>query len=235
MKFWRSLLATLILLGVLFAPISFILPVNAQEGQVTLNPTDDAYTDGYNVNTNYGSAPTLKASSMLYRTWLKFDLSTIPEDAFGITAILELYTSYGGVIEPSEVVAFMVLTDFNNVWSEDTITQDNTPHDASAYAELSSDFVGNDETWYEWLVTEAVVNATANNATAVTIVMRHPLPSEILPTIFTSKEGSLTKKPKLTISWEGIIPEFPSFLIPPLFMMATLLVVIIYRRRSFGS
>jgi len=231
MKFWKSLSAILMLLGVLVAPISFILPVTAQEGQVTLNPTDDAYTDGNNVNTNYGSAPTLKASSMFYRTWLKFDLSTIPEDAFGITAILELYTYYGGVIEPSEVVADLVLTDFNNFWSEDTITQDNTPHDASAYAELGSDFVGNDETWYEWLVTEAVVNATSNNATVVTIVMRHPIGWEILPTIFTSKEDSLTKGPKLTVSWEGIIPEFPAFLILPLFMATTLLAVIIIRRK----
>lgn len=111
MKFWINLFATLLLLGIIIAPISFILPVNAQPGQVTLSPTDDAYTDANNVHTNYGSETTLKASAMLYWTWLKFDLSTIPEDAFGITAILELYTSYGGVIEPRDVVALLMVLD----------------------------------------------------------------------------------------------------------------------------
>jgi len=215
------------LVGVLVAPIGFILPVNAQAGQVTLSPTDDAYTDAYNVHTNYGSETTLKASMMLYWTWLKFDLSTIPEDAFGITAILELYTSYGGVIEPRDVVAWlMVLNNFT--WSEDTITQANMPHDASAYAVLDTDYVANEETWYEWLVTEAVVNATANNATAVTIVMRHPEGWETPPMSFDSKEASLTKKPKLTVFWEGI-PEFPSFLILPLFMIVSVLVITIHK------
>jgi len=217
----------MIIIGILVLPTALIPLVNAQAGQVTLNPTDDAYTDANNVHTNYGSETTLKASAMLYWTWLKFDLSTIPEDAFGITAILELYTSYGGVIEPRDVVAYACM----HAWSEDTITQANMPHDASAYAVLDTDYVSNEERWYEWLVTEAVVNATANNATAVTIVMRHPVGWETPPMSFDSKEASLTKKPKLTVFWEGIIPEFPSFIILPLFMVATLLAVILYRRK----
>jgi len=168
---------------------------------------------------------------MLYWTWLKFDLSTIPEDAFGITAILELYTSYGGVTDPRDVIASLILNNFNNSWSEDTITQANMPpNPASAYVELDTDYVANDETWYEWLVTEAVVNATANNATAVTILMRHSLSGwETPPMSFNSKEASYTKIPKLTVSWEGIIPEFPSFLILPLFMIVSVLVITIHK------
>jgi len=44
---------------------------------------------------------------------------------------------------------------------------------------------------------------------------------------FNSKENG-KRIPKLTVSWEGIIPEFPFFLILPLFMTATLPVVIVY-------
>lgn len=36
----------------------------------------------------------------------------------------------------------------------------------------------------------------------------------------------------LVIDETGIVPEFPSFLILPLFMMATLLAVVVYKKRS---
>jgi len=61
----------MIIIGILVLPTALIPLVNAQAGQVTLNPTDDAYTDANNVHTNYGSETTLKASAMLYWTWLK--------------------------------------------------------------------------------------------------------------------------------------------------------------------
>jgi len=215
-------------LGILLTPITFVSQVQAQEGTVVLNPTDDAYTYGNLPNANYGSEPILKAGGF-YDAWLKFDLSAIPEGAIGITALLELYTSYDGVTEPRDVVACLILNNFNNSWSEDTITAANAPP-LSGDVELDTDYVANDETWYEWIVTEAVVNATANNATAVTIFMRHPYGLMTPPMSFNSKEATSTKIPKLTVSWTAI-PEFPSFLILPLFMIATLLAVIVYRRK----
>jgi len=221
MKTFVGVLAIFMLL----AP-SFVAAVKAQGGQVTLNPTDDTYVDRYGAShSNYGSSEMLKVCLVHYWTLLKFDLSSIPEGALGITAALELYTTYNGVTTTHDVIACLVL---NNSWSEATLIGEDIIPDGR---ELDTEYVANNETWYEWIVTEAVLNATANNATAVTILLRYSYGMDAPSVSFRSKEASLTKKPKLTVSWTGIIPEFPSFLILPLFMIATLLAAIVYRRK----
>jgi len=225
----RDAVAIMIFMGILVLPITVIPLVKAQEGVIILNPIDDAYTDGSRSNSNYGSELKLKTLGW-YLTWLKFNLSTIPEGAFGFTAILELYTTLDGITKPHDVVARLILD--NSWWTEETITAHNCPNYITSI-ELDIDYVANDETWYEWIVTEAIMNATANNTTTVTILVRCPYGPQPSTTIsFTSKEASLTKQPKLTIFWEGIIPEFPSFLILPLSMIATLGIVIMHTMRT---
>ena len=55
---------------------------------------------------------------------------------------------------------------------------------------------------------------------------------EVEPVVsFVSKEGSITKIPKLTITWTDVIPEFPS-LIMPLVMVATTAVSLIVKKRA---
>mgnify|MGYP001050437448 CR=1 FL=1 len=193
---------TFILLIGIICTACFVMPVTASGGQVILNPTDDTYINMDMVDSNYGSSTKLKVCLAHYWTWLKFDLSSIPEDALGITAELELYTSYDGVTDPHTVVACLILNDFNNSWSEDTLTSRNHPPYPDD-VELDIDYVANDETWYEWIVTEAVVNATANNATAVTILMRYPWGTDAPAVSFNSKEAG-KKIPKLTIEWSAI-------------------------------
>jgi hypothetical protein len=162
-----------------------------------------------------------------YLTWLKFDLSTIPKGAVGINALLELCTTYNGVASPHFVVACSNL--LNNSWSEATLTGDNALWWVDV--ELDSDYVANNEVWYEWNVTQAVVNATTSNATDVTIIMTYPLPEEAVSIAFISKEASSTKAPKLTVSWTDAIPEFPPLLILPSFMIATLVAVLMMKRK----
>jgi len=222
MRRFENSKTTAILLIIVFILSNFPLHAHAQGGMVILNPTDDAYLD--EIDTNYGSEPVLKVS-LSYLSWLKFDISTVPEGAFGIKATLELYTTYMGVPEPRNVIACLNL---NNTWSEDTITMGNAPW--SGGEELDSDYVASDETWYEWDITEAVVNATANNTTAVTIELRHPWGLMVPHMSFNSKEA-LKKIPKLTVSWTDVIPEFPSVIILPLFMTATLIATIVQRRK----
>ena len=123
----------------------------------------------------------------------------------------------------------------SNSWSEATLTGDNAFNGFyMGDVELDTDYVANNEVWYEWNVTQAVVDATTSNSTDVTIIMRYPYPEDATSLAFISKEASLTKAPKLTVSWTDIVPEFPSFLILPLFMTATLLAVIVYRRKYAG-
>jgi len=229
MKTSLAVLAVAMLLVTSFVSIHVAF-ANAQGGQVTLNPTDDTYIRAESPDSNQGSSEVLKASLYYYWTWLKFNLSSITEGALGITAVLELYTTYNGVTTPHAVVACLVL---NNSWSESTLTAGNAPW--SDDVELDTDYVVNVETWYEWNVTEAVVNATASRAGAVTTLMRYPWGIEAPSVSFNSKEASMTKKPKLTISWIDNIPEFPSPLILPLFIIAALLVVTVYRKKEKPS
>jgi hypothetical protein len=153
----------------------------------------------------------------------------VPEGAIEITAVLELYTTYDGVTDPHNVVACIVLNNFNNSWSEATLTCRNMPYQDDL--ELDTEYVVNNETWYEWVVTQAVVNAIANKTTAVTILMKYSWGMDAPSVSFNSKEASLMKTPKLTISWTDVVPEFQPLLILPLFMIATLLAVIVYKRK----
>jgi hypothetical protein len=223
------------LLAAFFVQIASVAVVKAEGGQVILKPTDDTYISPLNNPTaNYGSSQRLRVSLVYYLTWLKFDLSTIPKGAVGISALLELCTTYNGVASPHFVVACLALLNktASNSWSEANLTGDSDLNGLyMGDVELDTDYVVNNEVWYEWNVTQAVVNATASNATDVTIIMRYPYPEEATSLAFNSKEASSTKAPKLTVSWTDAIPEFPPILILPSFMIATLVAVLMMKRK----
>jgi len=229
MKAFFAPLAIITILITSFVPVTFAATTEAQGGQVTLKPTDDTYINMDKIDSNYGSSEKLRVCLAHYWTWLKFDLSSVPEGAIEITAVLELYTTYDGVTDPHNVVACIVLNNFNNSWSEATLTCRNMPYQDDL--ELDTEYVVNNETWYEWVVTEAVVNAIANKTTAVTILMKYPWGMDAPSVSFNSKEASVTKFPKLTISWNDVVPEFSSFAILPIFMIMTLFAVRIYKRK----
>jgi hypothetical protein len=223
------------LLTAFFVQITSVAVVKAQGGQVILKPTDDTYVAFMNPAANYGSAQMLRVCLAHYWTWLKFDLSTIPKGAVGISALLELCTTYNGVASPHFVVACLALLNktISNSWSEATLTGDNAFNGFyMGDAELDTDYVANNEVWYEWNVAQAVVNATTSNATDVTIIMRYPYPEDATSLAFNSKEASSTKAPKLTVSWTDAIPEFPPILILPSFMIATLVAVLMIKRKQ---
>jgi len=93
------------------------------------------------------------------------------------------------------VVACLILNNFNNSWSEDTITANNHPP-YPGDVELDTDYVSNDEILYEWIVTEAIVNATANNATAVTMTHENSLGTSNTNDFIHFKRSFFYKKPK---------------------------------------
>jgi Na+/alanine symporter len=47
-------------------------------------------------------------------------------------------------------------------------------------------------------------------------------------------EGRALAQTAVTLQSNNVVPEFPSILILPLFMIPTLLAVIIYKKRSLG-
>ena len=227
-EMWKlnySRIAALLLIITLTSS-SLTLCARGQAGAVVLNPTDDAHTDGNYPNANHGSESILKAGGF-HDAWLKFDLSSVPELAIGITATLELYTTWDGVPEPWGVVVDSVSSG-GNFWSEDTITSANAPFE-HVDGELDTDYVASNSTWYEWAVTEAVENATAQSVSEVTFLLRQPWGLITPHRTFNSKEAG-KRIPKLTVSWEDIIPEFPSFTVLPILMLAAIAVTVAYKK-----
>jgi hypothetical protein len=194
----------LIFIGIIVLTIAQIPVIQAQGGTITATLTDDTYYDMVwgGPNPVNGLLTTLKAG-LATMTFLKFDLSSIPDGAVGITAVLELYTTYDGVPYPHPVAAYPLE---NTTWNEY-----DPPEEVYTFAMeyLDAEYVAHNETWYEWVVTDKVVGALSNSSDLVSFVMSYTEsggPSDTPKVTFTSKEGSITRMPKLTISWTSVTP-----------------------------
>jgi hypothetical protein len=214
---------------------------SAQVGEVTLKATDDTYVDSSNPNSNYGEQNYLQITNYnseinsAYESivWLRFNLSSVPDGALIDGATLQLRTSS---VNGSFNVNAYSGSDFLSVsaivvWTELTLTYFSMP----SYNTTSMDsvLVGTSGQWYNWSVVDAVRYALNSTGRTVTMVLFDPSPHGLLSSIsFNSKEFSISDyAPALTVHWSGIVPEFPTFLVLPLFMMAALLSVIVRRKK----
>jgi len=216
--------------------------VSAQVGEVTLKPTDDTYVDSSSPNSSYGEQSYLQITNYnseinsAYESivWLKFNLSSVPDGAVIDGATLRLRTS--STTGSFNVNAYSG-SDFLNVsgvvsWTELTLTYSNMP--SYNTTSMGSVFVATNNQWYNWSVVDAVRDALNSTPRTATMILLDPSPSGIVSSIsFNSKEFSISDyAPTLTVHWSGVVPEFPTFLILPLFMATTLLAVIVYKEKS---
>jgi hypothetical protein len=191
-------------------------------------------------NSNYGGQTHLDIEYFIIGTppyqltyidivWLKFNLSSVPDGAVVDVATLQLYTVTAG--ETFDVHTYSCSY---NSWTELSLTYSNMP--SYNTTSMDSALVAAGYQWYNWSVVDAVTNALSSHSSAVTVVMNEPSPHSPFSNVwFDSKEepAQVTDySPKLTVHWSEVVPEFPTFLILPLFMIATLLLVMIYKKRS---
>lgn len=110
----------------------------------------DAYVRSRNPINNYGSAQNLKVQGYqgdLYRTWLKFDISSIPSNVAITSAQLNLYVS------TNYQARSYVLQHSNTVsWTENGITWNNQPTSFSSSRSANAPTGG----WMSWDVTPDV-------------------------------------------------------------------------------
>ena len=240
--FVREIVVVLVL-GLVLVPTLSIKTVNAQAGEVTLKPTDDTYVDSSNPNSNYGEQNYLQITNYNSEingnethesiVWLKFNLSAVPDGAVIDGSTLQLRTSSG---DGSFNVNAYAGSDLLNVsaivsWSELTLTYSNMP--SYNMTSMDSVLVEASGQWYNWSVVDAVRDALNSTARTVTTVLFDPSPHGLLSAIwFDSKESSISDyAPTLTVRWSGVVPEFQSFLILALFMMATLVAITVCRKK----
>ncbi len=223
------------ILAVIFTlTATLILPVNAQGGSITATLTEDTYYDFFYAqqpyNKTYTWLETTFKVSLRYTSFLKFDLSSIPNGAEDIMAVLELYTAVDGVPISHSV----------EVWSHNDITWDEevrlpSPDYEHNTKKLDTTWVASSERWYEWNVTNAIVEAVSNSSGAVTFMVTYPSGQNVLPVSFLSKEGSMTKIPKLTVTWNSIIPEFSSHIILTLLIVTLTLLAMAVKKQIYHS
>jgi len=168
--------------------------------------------------------------------WLKFDISEVPNEAVGATATLRLYCDAPPRIEPEFVDKYApVVAAYHcssDSWAEESITWSNQPSYSPSILDTQRVYYNDvyhrqpDDWWFSWDVS-AVTQTLNINDDLVTIVVKISSNSEYLP--FYSKENGWSH-PQLVMQWTDI-PEFPSFLVLPIFMTAALLAVIICKRK----
>ena len=225
----------ILFLSLSLASVFSVKTVNAQtDGQVTLKPTDDTYVDSSSPDSNYGGQTLFGVENSEYYStyynsttqdtaWLKFDLSTIPNGVTVDNATLQLFALI--IPETSNVNAYSCA---DNSWTELTLTYSNMP--SYNTSPIDSVVIASGYQWYSWSVIDAVRNELNNNSKAVTIVLNDSPQNSINFNEFMSKEGAADTSPKLTISWSKTVPELPIFMILPLFLIATMLVILAFKK-----
>ena len=153
----KSVFITAVLV-ILFGSVVFV--DKAWCATVILYPSDDSYINAGATNTNYGSSTTLYAgytSSAVRRTYLKFDLSSIPSGQRIVLSRLRLGPNYVTLTNPEVGAHYLV----DDSWSEGTITWENAP---TGFSEIATDTLIIDI--YEdsfFTVTDDVETACGNN------------------------------------------------------------------------
>ncbi|MBL8201519.1 MAG: DNRLRE domain-containing protein [Chromatiales bacterium] len=115
-------------------PALLVVAALAMAGQasgatVTLSPTDDALVYSFAPDTNYGDNPGLAGGGAFngaeqWVSFLRFDLSGIPEGQVITGATLNLFQFLGGGFAPIGASVYRVA---NDSWSEGTVTWNAAP------------------------------------------------------------------------------------------------------------
>src|SRR6266850_4974368 len=163
--------------------------------QTTINPTADAYVQGGNkANKNFGIAGTLKArtdaaAAKNFDSYLKFDATNIPVFS---AAKLRLYAS----LSNNGTVGTTLYAVSNTNWSETTITWDNKP--ALGVALASGAITTKTFSWYEFDVTDYLLNERAAGRNVVSLAVRAPVASSL--TVDVKSRQANANKPKLVFA-----------------------------------
>jgi len=185
--------------------VSQLPNLSATTNNITLNPIEDSYIELHDPDSNFGAGSSLKVWGEEYfyegafgkKSYLKFDLSSIPSSASIISGELELYMDF----KVTQTCSIGVHYCSNNNWDELLITWNNAPSFESASLDVCSPIAFGDK-WYSWTVTDAVQKAFSTRV--LTLVLNEADENEDIVS-FDSKDSyyswSEDTRPKLTITY----------------------------------
>jgi hypothetical protein len=169
-----------------------------------LAPTADAYVDSSDPETNFGDGKTIQVgtqASEVYRSFLNFDLSGVPEGAVVQSATLLLQTDTAHGASPYDIRVRQVTAP----WMESTVTWRNQPRSLPTASVTRVDGVG---TKFPWVVTELVqswVDGAENNGLTLQAVpentgadLFHEFGART-PVLVATKQAPAADSPKLII------------------------------------
>lgn len=171
---------------------------------LTLCSVDDAYVDINQSDQNFGAAEVLEVTDYngneTNRTYIKFDVSNIPDDVTVHYALLQLYCCGEDDFSEPYVGAYRV----NTSWDEDTITWNDQP-EFSSICEHNFPLQSIPGYWTEaptWDITELVRGWKSGNVPNNGVVIKYcnPCQNDITRRIFRSKEY-VEYEPRLIISY----------------------------------
>jgi len=104
-----------------------VVTISTADRSLTINASESAYVNSGQPNSNFSNEYILKSGMTMilteYRSYIKFDLSTIPTQAAITSAKLHLYVEN---ISTTETITIQINNPTSN-WSESTLTWNNQP------------------------------------------------------------------------------------------------------------
>jgi len=182
--------------------LACITPGTAASTTVTLNPSADTYADQDNPTTNFSTSAEIRVGRTtefltLRRSYLRFNLSSIPANAVVSSAQLRLHLNLG-----DGPIVTITLYEVDEAWTSSSLTWNNQPAVGPSRAASA---VGAAVGWKSWtltgLVQEWIDGSTANNGVSV----RGPeSSSEAWRRYFDSTQA--TNDPELVVTYDTPIP-----------------------------
>ena len=210
----------LIVLLIVFLTLSPMLLFPAQSSYTSkLYPTNDSWVEAEFPNDNHGSDTSLRvrADSRTRRSYLKFDLSSIPNSKTITSVKLYLYCTYMDANPSVEIYVH----ETGDSWNEASITWNNAPAVGSLITSIS---VGGTGKYYCWDITPyGQTQYSGDKILSVIVKLLLDDPTKDNPNLaryFSSKEYTNTvQDPYLEVVYENTSPT-ASFTYAPTYPVA---------------
>jgi len=202
----NRVIVVLCILSALSASV-IVFPPIAKATQTVLTPLADSHVASSHPDANYGQSPVLYVHRYeqvsadvpdIVDTWLKFNLSTIPQGARVNSITLRMHTDEFTSGFTNKIGVF---TCEDDSWTESGITWNKLPMTSSTQPLSTLDIAAVDRNY------DINVTSIAEDRLVVTLILKALKSTNLFGNVaFESKEGSVSNPPLLIVDYESPSP-----------------------------